>query len=286
VGQPGNPRPRIFRLPEQRALINRMGFPNQGAARARARLRRLRRPLPGSAALGVNLGKNAPTPLADAARDYVAVLEALHDIADYAVVNVSSPNTQGLRSLQERRALESLLAAVVARRDALSKSLVLSPESSAGARRSTADLGPRTQDLGLRTQDLGLPVLVKVAPDLDWRLLAAVVEAVHATGVDGIVATNTTLAREGVSGPRANEVGGLSGEPLRARSTEIVRWLARETGGALPIVGSGGISHPDHALEKLDAGAALVQLYTGLIYEGPTLPARICRAILERRRGG
>ncbi len=283
VGQPGNPRPRIFRLPEQRALINRMGFPNEGAARARARLRRLRRPLAGGAPLGVNLGKNAQTSLTDAARDYVAVVEALHDVADYAVVNVSSPNTQGLRSLQERRALEGLLAAVVARRDSLAQSLVLSPRSSVYRRAPAADSGLRTQDLGLRPPRL--PILVKVSPDLDWAQLAAVVEAVHATGVDGIVATNTTLAREGVSGPSANEAGGLSGAPLRERSTEIVRWLARETGGALPIVGAGGISHPDHALEKLDAGASLVQLYSGLVYEGPTLPGRICRAILERRRG-
>ena len=124
---------------------------------------------------------------------------------------------------------------------------------------------------------------MKVAPDLDWEQLAAVVEAVLATGVDGIVATNTTLSRDGVSGPRAAETGGLSGDPLRRRSTEIVRWLARETGGTVPIVGVGGISHPDHALEKLDAGATLVQLYTGLIYAGPSLPARICRALLHRQ---
>lgn len=135
-----------------------------------------------------------------------------------------------------------------------------------------------------RQQRPRVPILVKVAPDLDWAQFAAVVEAIHASGVGGIVATNTTLSRAGVASPKQHEVGGLSGEPLRARSTEIVRWLARETGGSLPIVGVGGIGQPDHALEQLDAGAVLVQVYTGLIYEGPALPARICRALLERRR--
>lgn len=274
VAQPGNPRPRIFRLPTDHALINRMGFPNSGATRARATLllatprrplrgsigtasKPSRRPaplsLPGGAVLGVNLGKNAHTPLERAHHDYVAVLDALYDVAAYAVVNVSSPNTQGLRDLQERRALEALLAAVVTRRDSLARA--------AGRR---------------------VPLLVKVAPDLDWAQLGALLEATHATGVDGLVATNTTLSRAGLSDARRAETGGLSGEPLRRRSTEIVRWIVRESGGRLPVVGAGGISHPDHALEKLDAGAVLVQLYTGLIYAGPSLPGRICRALLTR----
>jgi dihydroorotate dehydrogenase len=252
VGQPGNPRPRIFRLPEHGALINRMGFPNAGAARARSRLRATPRPLPGGAILGVNLGKNAQTPLESAARDYVAVLDALHDVTDYAVVNVSSPNTQGLRSLQERRALESLLGAVAARRDSLA--------ASAGRR---------------------VPLLVKVAPDLTWEQLDAAVEAVDATHLDGIVATNTTLSRDGVSGPRAGETGGLSGAPLRARATEVVRYLARATNGRLPIVGAGGIAAPEHARDKLDAVATLVQIYTGLIYQGPGLAAAVCRGLLK-----
>ncbi len=256
VAQPGNPRPRIFRLPADRALINRMGVPNGGVARACATLLAAPRPLPGGAVLGVNLGKNAPTPLEQAHRDYVAVLDALYDVAAYAVVNVSSPNTQGLRHLQERRSLEALLGAVVARRDSLA-----------------------------RTTGRRMPLLVKVAPDLDWAQLGAVLEAIHAGGADGIVATNTTLAREGLRDSRRAETGGLSGEPLRRRSTEIVRWIVREAGGRLPVVGAGGISHPDHALEKLDAGAVLVQVYTGLIYAGPSLPARICRAHLGRRRG-
>jgi dihydroorotate dehydrogenase len=257
--QPGNPRPRVFRLPDDRALINRMGFPSAGAARVRMRLLRTPRPLPGGAVLGVNLGKNADTPLEQAAADYLAVLETLSDLAGYAVVNVSSPNTPGLRHLQERQALEALLRALAARRDAIAQ----------------------------RPNGTRLPLLVKVAPDLSWEQLAAVVEAVTATGCDGIVATNTTVSREGLTAPQApaaGEAGGLSGEPLRRRSTEIVRWLARETGGRLPIVGAGGITHPDHALEKLDAGAVLVQLYTGLIYAGPQLPGRICRALLDRRR--
>jgi len=251
--QPGNPRPRVFRLPADGALINRMGFPGRGASRVRAALRRTPRPLPGGAVLGFNLGKNAATPLHGAQADYVAVLDALYDQAAYAVVNVSSPNTQGLRDLQERRALEALLRAVVTRRDSLA-----------------AGSGRR------------IPLLVKVAPDLDWTGLGAVLEAVDATGVEGIVATNTTLSREGLTDPRSTETGGLSGAPLRRRATEVVRWLARETGGRLPVVGVGGISHPDHALERLDAGARLVQVYTGLVYAGPALPGRICRALLAR----
>jgi len=216
-------------------------------------LRPAPRSLPGGAVLGVNLGKNAHTPLEQAHRDYVAVLDALYDVAAYAVVNVSSPNTQGLRDLQERRTLETLLGAIVTRRDSLARST------------------------GRR-----VPLLVKVAPDLDWAQLGAVLEATYATGVDGIVATNTTLARDGLREAHRHETGGLSGEPLRRRSTEMVRWIARESGGRLPVVGAGGISHPDHALEKLDAGAVLVQLYTGLIYAGPSLPGRICRALLTR----
>ena len=252
--QAGNPRPRIIRLPADGALINRLGFPSRGAPRVRAALRRTPRPLPGDAVLGINLGKNATTPLDEAPADYVAVLDALYDQAAYAVVNVSSPNTRGLRDLQERRALETLLRAVVARRDS------------------------RAASTGRR-----IPLLVKVAPDLDWNGLRAVLEAVDAAGVEGIVATNTTLSREGLTAPRRSESGGLSGAPLRGRSTEVVRWLVKETGGRLPVVGVGGISHPDHALEKLDAGASLVQVYTGLVYAGPALPGRICRALLARR---
>ncbi|HEX2033339.1 MAG TPA: quinone-dependent dihydroorotate dehydrogenase [Chloroflexota bacterium] len=253
VGQPGNPRPRIFRLPADQALINRMGFPNDGAERVRARLLATPRPLPGGAVLGINLGKGVATPLEDAARDYLLVLDTLYDLAGYAVVNVSSPNTQGLRELQERRALEALLCVLARRRDA------------------------RAARSGIR-----LPLLVKVSPDLDWAQLGAVLEAVAAAGIDGIVATNTTLSRDGTSDPARVEAGGLSGAPLRPRATEMVRWIVRETGDRLPVIGAGGIGHPDHALEKLDAGARLVQLYTGLIYRGPALPGQICRALLAR----
>ncbi len=251
--QPGNPRPRIFRLPEHGALINRMGFPSRGASSARARLQHVTGHMPGGGVLGVNLGKNATTPLEAAADDYVTVLDALHDRADYAVVNVSSPNTKGLRDLQERRALEELLRRVVRRRDGLSRH-------------------------GRR-----LPLLVKVAPDLDEAGLSAALEAALAAGVDGIVATNTTLSRDGVSGAGAAEVGGLSGAPLRHRATDVVHFLVREAAGRLPIVGAGGIMRPEHALEKLDAGATLVQIYTGLIYSGPALLGQICAALLSRR---
>lgn len=271
VRQSGQPRPRIFRLPAEHALINRMGFPSAGAAQVRAqllstvpgrigapptRVQRTVRALPGGAALGVNLGKAASTPLHAAARDYLVVLDTLHDLADYMAVNISSPNTPGLRSLQEGRALEALLGTLIARRDALAVAQGGQP----------------------------VPVLVKIAPDLDRHQLAALVTAVLAGGVDGIIATNTTLSRDGITHARRAEAGGLSGAPLRRRATEVVRWIAQETDGKLPIIAAGGIMHPDHALEKLDAGAALVQLYTGLIYSGPALPAQICHALLARRR--
>jgi dihydroorotate dehydrogenase len=280
VGQPGNPRPRIFRLPEYGALINRMGFPNQGAARTRARLLGTLRPLPGGAVLGINLGKGVRTPLEEAARDYVAVLDALHDFAGYAVVNVSSPNTAGLRRLQERQALQTVLGAVTRRRDGIARGVHRGPVQEAG--RGERDLAG--QNGGLRLEGRRVPVLVKVAPDLTWAQLDAVVEAVVASRCDGIVATNTTLSREGVAGPRTAESGGLSGEPLRQRALEVVRYLARPGGAGLPIVGAGGISRPEHAAAMLDAGASLVQVYTGYIYAGPTLPAQLCRGLLALRR--
>jgi len=239
--QPGNPRPRIFRVPASHALINRMGFPSDGVdalqiARTDARI-------------GVNLGKNKDTPLDRAADEYCELLRRAHSQADYVAINVSSPNTPGLRQLQSGQAIYDLLRAIVATRDQLS---------------------PR------------VPLLVKIAPDLSDAEMDDVLSAIRDAGLDGIIATNTTLSREGVS-HRVNETGGLSGAPLRARATQVIRYLAEHTNGNLPIIGVGGIASADDALEKLNAGAHLVQVYTGLVYRGPGLARAINRALIASR---
>jgi dihydroorotate dehydrogenase len=244
--QPGNPSPRLFRLPEDRAVINRLGFPSAGADVV---LRRLERARPCPAIIGVNIGKQRETPIEEAARDYTGLMRTLAPVADYLAINVSSPNTVGLRRLQAREALLELLQAVAAERASL------------------AEQGRR------------VPVLVKIAPDLTDDELDDALAAILATGMDGVIATNTTLARDGLSSASAREAGGLSGAPLRDRSTAVVAAIATRTGGRLPIIGVGGVSSPDDAREKLDAGATLVQLYTGLIYEGPGLAAKIVRSL-------
>lgn len=249
--QPGNPRPRLFRLPEERALINRLGFNNGGAAAAAARFGRARAAgrWP-SIPVGINLGKSKATPLEDAAADYAGSLEMLHPYGDYFALNVSSPNTPGLRNLQNRSELDDLLRIVQARNRQLAT--------------------PR-------------PLLVKIAPDLEWGQVEQIVELAHAHGLAGIIATNTTLGRAGVSGlPRAEEAGGLSGAPLRARATEVVRFLTSRT--KLPVIAVGGVSDAASAQEKLDAGAVLVQLYTGFVYGGPTLVGGICRDMAEKAK--
>jgi len=241
--QPGNPTPRIFRLVEDRAVINRMGFPSRGASFLAERLRGSR---PSGLVLGVNIGKNKDTPLERAGEDYLALLHSFAPLADYLTVNVSSPNTPGLRTLQGQAALEGLLRP-------------LADERSAQARR------------------LGRPVplLVKLAPDLTDQELDDALAAILATGMDGVILSNTTLRREGLRSPRAAETGGLSGEPLRVLNTEMVRRVARAVSGRLPIVASGGVMSPEDYWQKLDAGATLVQLYTGLIYAGPSLVRRV-----------
>ena len=231
--QPGNPKPRIHRFPRHEAVVNSMGFPNEGVDRVVARLRAF--PARDGFPVGVNLGKNAATPLEEAAGDYLTGLRAAYDAADYLAVNVSSPNTQGLRTLQSRDALESLLRVLAAERDA---------------------------------RPVRKPLLVKIAPDLEPADLTAVVEAVGATGFDGIIATNTTLDH-GVLGLAQPLKGGLSGRPLRARSLAVLRHLARETGGRLPLVAVGGIWSRDDVAESLEAGASLVQIYTAFIFHGP-----------------
>ncbi len=232
--QPGNPRPRVFRLPEHQALINRLGFNNQGMHAAAARLRELPwRPGP----VGVNLGKNKDTPNERALEDYVAGAQTLAPLGDYVVVNLSSPNTPGLRELQEPQALEALLRAV-------------------------------------RQVVVGRPLFLKIAPDLGDEAVDAVVDVARACGTDGLVCTNTTLTRP-VEHPRAQEAGGLSGRPLFARSTEVIRRAFKRAGGALPIIGVGGVFDGEDAWRKICAGASLVQAYTGFIYGGPGMPRRL-----------
>lgn len=246
MAQPGNPRPRLFRLPEDRALINRLGFPNRGARPLQARLRRGK---PAGLVIGVNVGKGAGTPLDRAAEDYQSLLEAFYDLADYLAVNVSSPNTLGLRLLQAREHLEDLLGQLGKARTA------------------------RQRDTGRR-----LPILVKLAPDLNEAELDQSIGAIVDAGMDGVITTNTTVERAALRSARSVEPGGLSGGPLRERSTQVIRRVHSQTGGRLPIVGAGGVFDAQDAAEKLEAGATLVQLYTGLVYRGP----RIVRDILQQ----
>ncbi|HMQ32335.1 MAG TPA: quinone-dependent dihydroorotate dehydrogenase [Chloroflexaceae bacterium] len=253
--QPGNPRPRLFRLPADEALINRMGFNNRGATALAARLERGGvSPIP----LGISIGKSKATPLESAVEDYSASFRTLFDHAGYFAVNVSSPNTPGLRQLQDREQLAALLAALQRENQLQSRG-----------------------DPGLRK-----PILVKIAPDLGEPAIAELLEVCAEGGVSGLIATNTTTGRAGLRAAHpglAVEAGGLSGRPLAARALEVVRFVAGETGGRLPIVGVGGIFDAAGACRMLDAGASLVQVYTGLVYEGPGLPRRINRGLARRR---
>ena len=245
--QPGNPRPRVFRLPEHRSLINRMGFPGRGAEYLARRLKGSR---PKGLVLGVNIGKQKTTPLETAVEDYARLMDVFAPLADYLAINISSPNTPGLRRLQERSFLGWLLGALAERKSALE------------------------HQLGRR-----VPVLVKLAPDLEPEQLKTAVDVIVEKGLDGIIATNTTIGRAGVEGhPRAGETGGLSGAALRDLSLEILAAIAEHLDGALPVIGVGGIMTPEDAGARLDAGATLVQIFTGLIYAGPGLPKEIAEA--------
>lgn len=247
--QPGNPKPRLFRLPEDGALINRMGFPNAGVTAALPRLRRLsagRR----SFQLGVSLGKQKETPLAEAADDYVAVMRAVYPYADYLAVNISSPNTPGLRELQGGAYLARLLSRLCEENETLAKQGRLSR--------------PR-------------PLLVKIAPDLTPQELAEMLDVIQSLPIAGIIAVNTTLSRGGVSHPAREESGGLSGRPLATRSNEIIAAIHAHTGGSLPIIGVGGVFNAADLQAKLEAGASLVQLYSGLVYQGPGIAGQILR---------
>ncbi|MBO8141405.1 MAG: quinone-dependent dihydroorotate dehydrogenase [Firmicutes bacterium] len=252
--QPGNPRPRLWRLPAHRALINRMGFNSKGAeavARSLARSRTLV-PVP----VGVNIGKNRNTPLERAAEDYAAAMRALGPWADFAVVNVSSPNTPGLRRLQDATALAGVLDAVIG---------AARPVRSGGGR----DGGP-------------LPVLVKVSPDLSASDLDALLDVCLKRRVAGLIATNTTVSRAGVHGPAARRPGGLSGGPLFQRSNQVGAAIYRRTRGRLPVIGVGGVMSADDAYTKIKAGATLVQVYTGFVYGGPGFAARLARGLADR----
>ena len=254
--QGGNPRPRMFRLPRAHALINRMGFNNDGldafvanvqrsAFRSRGRI------------LGLNIGKNASTPIERAADDYLSGLDGVYPHADYVTVNISSPNTSNLRELQNDAALDALLAKLSRRRDALQ-----------------------------RRHGRKVPLFVKIAPDLDRTQIAVIADALQRHAMDGVIATNTTTGREAVQGMRhAQEAGGLSGAPLLEASNSVIRELRRVLGRKFPIVGVGGILSAQDALSKIDAGADVVQIYTGLIYQGPDLVTQCATAIRDRCRG-
>jgi len=245
--QSGNEKPRLFRLPEDRALINRLGFNNCGATQLVANVTR-QRP---DCVLGVNIGKSRRVAIEDAIPDYLATFETVYDVADYIAVNVSSPNTPNLRELQRQDLLSELLRA----------------------------LQERNRDLALRKSVRRRPLLVKIAPDLSERELESIIEVAARAEVAGIIATNTTLSRDGLRTSagrvQAHGAGGLSGAPLRNRSSDVISFIYRATGGKLPIVGVGGVFTAEHAWEKIVAGASLIQLYTGFIYEGPGVAKRI-----------
>ena len=276
--QPGNPQPRLFRLPQDQALINRMGFNNDGVAAVAGRVRAWRGaglrgaagPMDGAIGdvgagaggwpmiVGGNLGKNKDTPNEDAWKDYEFCFRSLYEVVDYFVVNVSSPNTPGLRELQDKDALHKILTNLQKVNVELSAALSIRPR----------------------------PLLLKIAPDLSPQQLDDVVDLALAIGLDGLVATNTTISREGLvtSAERVEAIGagGLSGGPLRERSTEVVRYLAERSGGRLPVIASGGIFTTADAREKIAAGATLVQVWTGFIYEGPFIVGRMCRGLQEQ----
>ena len=266
--QPGNPPPRVFRAIPDEAIVNRMGFNNVGAEAMAARLACLRSSEAWPAhPVGINLGKSKVTPLDQAARDYAESFRVLWPHVDFFVVNVSSPNTPNLRQLQDKAALDEILAALREINDDL-------------ARRAAADARSPVAVPSRR------PVLVKVAPDLAFDALDDVLELVEPRGISGIVATNTTVARPPLVHPDLRaiyaEPGGLSGRPLSQRSTEVIRHLHRQTRGTVPIIGVGGIFNADDAWEKIVAGATLLQIYTGLVFEGPGLPQAIVRGLIQR----
>lgn len=256
--QPGNPKPRMFRLPLDEAALNRMGFNNLGAAALAERLGNslaIAQPIaqPIGIPIGINLGKSKITALEDAAADYLGSFRLLKNLGDYFVVNVSSPNTPGLRSLQSTEQLEPILSAL------------------------------QQENSGQK------PLFVKIAPDLEWEAIAAVIELAQSHHLSGIIATNTTICRDhlktqiiaATGNPVSEEAGGISGAPLRERSTEVIRFIYQQTGGTLPIIGVGGIFTAEDAWEKITAGASLIQVYTGWIYEGPGMVQQVLKGLVQ-----
>jgi dihydroorotate dehydrogenase len=241
--QSGNDKKRLFRLKEDEAIINRMGFNNEGVEAAVKRLRSNKNIL-----IGGNIGKNKITPNEDAVNDYIACFEALYEHVNYFVVNVSSPNTPNLRELQEKEPLKKLLNTLQERNK-------------------------------LKVEEK--PILLKIAPDLTNEQLIDIIDIVNETKIAGVIATNTTISREGLSSDNKKEMGGLSGKPLKNRSTEVIRFLSQNSNKAFPIIGVGGIHSAEDAMEKFEAGASLVQLYTGFIYEGPQLIKEINKRLLK-----
>ncbi|WP_276167649.1 quinone-dependent dihydroorotate dehydrogenase [Zobellia alginiliquefaciens] len=248
--QPGNPKTRLFRLKPDQAIVNRMGFNNMGVVDAVKRLKKEHKVL-----IGGNIGKNKVTPNEDAVSDYLICFNALFDHVDYFVVNVSSPNTPGLRELQDKEPLTALLL----------------------------ELKKENTSLASQKQQKEKPILLKIAPDLTDDQLLDIIAIVADTKIDGVIATNTTIERKDLKSEESltKEMGGLSGKPLTNRSTEVIRFLADKSNKAFPIIGVGGIHSEKDALEKLEAGADLIQLYTGFIYEGPAVIKRINKAILK-----
>jgi len=244
--QPGNEKPRMFRLPQDNALINRMGFNNQGVDVVAARLKQVDRK---GLIIGGNIGKNKLTPNEDAVSDYIKCFDRLFDVVDYFVVNVSSPNTPGLRELQEKEPLKHILNTLQQRN---------------------------------KKNDISRPILLKIAPDLTNSQLDDIIEIVKETKIAGVIATNTTISRDDLlsSEKLKKESGGLSGKPLSMRSTEVIRYLSEKSEKSFVIIGVGGIHSPADAIEKIEAGASLIQIYTGFIYEGPGLIKRILKGLL------
>lgn len=248
--QEGNPKPRIFRLVEDKAIINRMGFPGRGVEEFIRNLENR----PKNCVIGINIGKSKNTPLEKAEEDYCSLLQDTYSLADFIVINVSSPNTVGLRQLQAKSFLKNLIKQVKKTGDSLAKAQKVKPK----------------------------PILLKIAPDLTWQELDDVLEVVDGEGIDGIVATNTTVGRNNLKSKSRKEMGGLSGKPLSVKSTEIIRYIYKHTGGKIPIIGVGGIFSAENAWEKIKAGASLVQIYTSLIYEGPFLVKKINQGLTQR----
>ncbi len=254
LAQPGNPKPRLFRIAHAQALINRMGFNNDGLDAFVAHVQRARSFRAEGGLVGLNIGKNAATPIERAADDYLSGLEAVYAHADYVTINISSPNTKNLRALQGDAALDALLAALQQRR----------------------------RDLE-RRHGRRVPIFVKIAPDLDDDQIALIAATLDRHGIDGAIATNTTIARDGVAGmPHAGEAGGLSGRPLAGPSNRVIGCLRAALGSGFAIIGVGGVMSGADARAKIDAGADLVQLYTGLIYRGPELVGEVARALRGR----